>query len=701
VRQFHQPLCAVLAGSLTVLSTAQTANADITRISEIQIEPTQTGLELILSTRDASQQPQIFATARQNEWIADITNVQLDLENNAFRQENPAPGIQAVNVTQIDANTVRIVAVGDQAISGDIVQRAPEKITFAINPEPSNESNPPLRPDPDKNHSDQTARPDPSSRSETRSAEPVLVPDPDVTITGGSPPTVPPTLPRAIAPPVGDITVSSTDASPTVVNLGTDEVIPKLVLREAPVREVLSLLARAADLNLAFSDPDNPDQPQGSQTQGEIEQLDSMPTISLDVENESIQTVFNTVLELTNLEANRRGRTIFVGMQLPNSSRNLLIRSLRLNQVQVGVALNSLVAMGAESAVSRERLVTSVNAVPIRSLNEETDEAILQPAVTQSQTTTEQRLETQRVDYADSTPPLRGLLVFGDERTNMLTLAGTPQQIEIAAAQLTQLDIRRRQVSVNVRVIDVNLSATETFGGSFSFGINDVFVENNAGAMSVNINDFGDGGSEGNSRNAFAAELNAQIVNGNAKILTDPTLLVQEGQTATVALTQEVSTTTGTTTFSDTGEAISFEQDDPRAAGLTLAISIDRIDDNGFVALSVAPTITAPAGEQENPDGSITTLLSARSLQSGQVRLRDGQTLILSGIIQDSDRSSVTKVPILGDIPILGALFRSEERGNSRQEVIVLLTPQVLDDSGDASFGYRYTSDQTVQEMMR
>lgn len=695
MRQFHQPLCAVLAGSLTILSTAQTANADVTQISAIQIEPTQTGLELILSTRDASQPPQIFATARQNEWIADIANVQLELEGNAFHQENPAPGIQAVNVTQIDANTVRIVAVGDQAISGDIVQRAPEKITFAINPESPDESNPPLRPDPDTNRSDQTARPDPSSRSEARSAEPVLVPDPNVTITGGSPP-VPPTLPRAIAPPVGDITVSSTDASPTVVNLGTDEVIPKLVLREAPVREVLSLLARAADLNLAFSDPDNPDQAQGN-----IEQLDSMPTISLDVENESIQAVFNTVLELTNLEANRRGRTIFVGTQLPNSSRNLLIRSLRLNQVQVGVALNSLVAMGAESAVSRERLVTSVNAVPIRSLNEETDEAILQPAVTQSQTTTEQRLETQRVDYADSTPPLRGLLVFGDERTNMLTLAGTPQQIEIAAAQLTQLDIRRRQVSVNVRVIDVNLSATETFGGSFSFGINDVFVENNSGAMSVNINDFGDGGSEGNSSNAFAAELNAQIVNGNAKILTDPTLLVQEGQTATVALTQEVSTTTGTTIFSDTGEAISFDQDDPRAAGLTLAISIDRIDDNGFVALSVAPTITAPAGEQENPDGSITTLLSARSLQSGQVRLRDGQTLILSGIIQDSDRSSVTKVPILGDIPILGALFRSEERENARREVIVLLTPQVLDDSGDASFGYRYTSDQTVQEMMR
>ena len=316
--------------------------------------------------------------------------------------------------------------------------------------------------------------------------EDVLIPDPNVTITERSP--VSDTIPRAIAPPVGDIAVSATGSPSTTVSLDTTDLIPKLALREAPVREVLALLVRAAGLNLAFSDLSSLEQ---SQTSTQL--LSQTPTISLDIENESIQNVFNAVLELTNLEASRQGRTIFVGMRLPNNSRNLLIRSLRLNQVQVGVALNFLVAMGAESAVSRERLVTSVNAVPIQSLSTE-DNPVLKPAVTQTQTTTEQRLETQRVDYEDARPPLRGLLVFGDERTNMVTLAGTSQQIQIAAAQLTQLDIRRRQVAVNVRVIDVNLSATESFDGSFSFGINDVFVENNSGALTVNINDFGDGG---------------------------------------------------------------------------------------------------------------------------------------------------------------------------------------------------------------
>jgi type IV pilus assembly protein PilQ len=678
----------LLAGNLVVLS-APSVHAATVRITAIQLKPKPAGFDLTLVTSDFDQPPQIFTVVRQQEWIADIVNVQLALETgNYFQQENPAPGIDSVSVSQIDPNSVRVIVTSDTlALAGNVAQQTSGKISFDVysespmpaQPSASHEANP----------SGSAESPPPNDPSP---AEEALVPNPTITITGNTP--VPTTLPRAIAPPVGDIAVSATNTSPTTVDLETNEVIAKLVLREAPVREVLALLARAAGLNLAFSDPETPDQ-------NSPEETPTTPTISLDIENEPIQNVFNAVLEVTNLEANRRGRTIFVSTRLPNRSRNFLIRSLRLNQVQVGVALNFLVAMGAESAVSRERLVTSVNAIPIRSLNENEEEAILQPAVTQTQTTTEQRLETQRVAYQDAVPPLRGLLVFGDERTNMVTLAGTPQQIELAAFQLTQLDIRKRQVAVNVRVIDVNLSAIESFDGSFSFGINDVFVENNSGSLSVNINDFGDGGSEGNSRNAFAAELNTQIINGNAKILTDPTLLVQEGQTATVALTQEVSTTTGTTTFSDSGEVISFEQDDPRAAGLTLAIAIDRIDDNGFVSLSVAPTITAPAGEQENPDGSTTTLLSARSLQSGQVRLRDGQTLILSGIIQDSDRSSVTKVPILGDIPILGALFRSEERENTRREVIVLLTPEVLDDSGDASFGYRYTSGREVQEMMR
>ncbi|NJK27460.1 MAG: hypothetical protein HC925_01250, partial [Coleofasciculaceae cyanobacterium SM2_3_26] len=433
--------------------------------------------------------------------------------------------------------------------------------------------------------------------------------------------------------------------------------------------------------------------------------------------------VFNYVLRLNDLEANRVGRTIFVARRLPNSAKSLIVRNIRINQVSVNSALNFLVALGAETAVSRERLVTSVNAVPIAQL-----EGAQQSAITQTQTTTEDRVEIQRVDFVDSEPLLRGLLVAGDERTNSLTLVGTPRQIEVAIAQLVQLDVRRRQVAVNVKVIDIDLAALDRFSSSFSFGVDDTRFINQGG---IGILNFGsrspattippltapiqvDSGNLGTNVDAatgsfnfvrsFFAQLQAAVTNGSGKILTDPTVVVQEGQIAEVTLAEEVVTNFEFESTASGGVTTSNVTVETTPAGLTLSIQVDRIDDNGFVSLSVAPSITSPTatvGVEVAGNTNTITLLSIRSLSSGQIRLRDGQTLVLSGIIQDSDRTNITKVPILGDIPLLGALFRSTERLNERREVIVLLTPQIIDDSDRATYGYSYTPSREAQQFLQ
>jgi type IV pilus assembly protein PilQ len=140
-------------------------------------------------------------------------------------------------------------------------------------------------------------------------------------------------------------------------------------------------------------------------------------------------------------------------------------------------------------------------------------------------------------------------------------------------------------------------------------------------------------------------------------------------------------------------------------AGLILDLILDRIDDNGFVTLSVVPQITAPAGTQtitgQGGNSNQITLLARRVVESGKIRLRDGQTLILSGIIQESDRTEVSKVPILGDIPLLGALFRRTSNEKQRQEVIVLLTPRVINDNDQATWGYGYNPGSEAQQMLR
>lgn len=697
----------ILGTAAFVFLAAQPVWAQISQVTNVQLNPVNGGISVALKTSSGSR-PQVFTTKRGKALVADVINTQLRLpQGNSFRQDSPAPGIASVEVSQLDANSIRVTVTGSNNVpSSQPVVRSPNGITLRFSPSAGTIASAPTPTAP-------TSTAPPATTSAQPGQKPgVLVPNPEITIDGkpaqaagpGQPVSqAPPFLPRAVAPPVGDIAISNTDASPSSIDLGTQERVPRLVLRDAPVREVLSLLARAANLNLAYVGGQQSGAPQATSQ-----------TISLDIENEPVQDVFNYVLRLSGLEANRSGRTVFVGAKLPNATRDMVMRSLRLNQVSVGVALNFLVGLGAESAVSRERQVTSVDAVPVG--------AGAAP-ITQTQTTTETRVETQRVNYTDSSPLLRGLQALGDERTNAITLIGAPRLVEMAMAQLTQLDIRRRQVVVNVKIIDVNLNNIQDYNTSFSFGLGNSFISNDGGVATLNF-----GGSRPptssevrssvgngpptilNPISAFAAtpytftkslltSLQAQVTNGNAKILTDPTLIVQEGQQALINLTQEVVGNITLQTTDTSGGSRTERNIVKQNVGLTLNVKIERIDDNGFVSLSVAPTVSAPSGTTDTGNGSI-TLVAQRSLTSGLIRLRDGQTLILSGIIQDSDRTTISKIPILGDLPLIGALFRSTNRNNQRNEVIVLLTPQIMDDSENSSYGYNYTPSPEVRQIL-
>jgi type IV pilus assembly protein PilQ len=322
---------------------------------------------------------------------------------------------------------------------------------------------------------------------------------------------------------------------------------------------------------------------------------------------------------------------------------------------------------------------------------------------------------------------------------------------------LTRLDARRRQVALNVKIVDINLSNVDDLKSSFSFGTGNgiVGVDNGAAVYNyggynpakagqitggvtsqpivalpslgtgpfLDVNAAAPFGSDISGNivpraplsptdnpyqpgvinvtpgtattpsiatyalptafqipSKFLATLQAQIISGNGKILTDPTMVVQEGQSSKIKLTQEVfGGFEASTSVGAGGGTLVARKPIIKNAGLTLDVNVNRIDDNGFVSVGVSPTVSAISGTFPTGDGNI-TLLQERTLSSGEIRLRDGQTLILSGIIQESDRTTVNKVPILGDIPILGALFRSTNKSNQRQEVIVLLTPQILND---------------------
>ena len=138
-------------------------------------------------------------------------------------------------------------------------------------------------------------------------------------------------------------------------------------------------------------------------------------------------------------------------------------------------------------------------------------------------------------------------------------------------------------------------------------------------------------------------------------------------------------TANGSTQFENTREN----------AGLTLDLTVHKIDDNGYVAMNVNPSVSIPrpAGTQLGvPIFNIT----ARLLNSGSIRLRDRQTLVLTGVIQDNDREIVRKWPILGDMPFIGQLFRGLDSQREKQELVILVIPSIIDDEIGDSYGYGY-----------
>ncbi len=708
-----------LFGSALLALAAQPGQAAVTSITNVSLNPTDTGVEVVFETQGGDES-NVFTVNQGNTLVADITRAQLNLPNGGgFIQANPAPGISQITVAPLDANSVRVIVSGDGQPPSGVVATDNNQVVLSI----SNDGQVAQAPTPVPEEI--VTVPDPVAAPTVAQATPaapapevpapatpeVLVPNPDVIIDGNPVPQpqvqqAPPFLPRAVAPPIGDIAVAEGVPTFTTIDLGSNERIPKLLLRDAPAREVLSLLARTANLNLVFTPA--ADAPSGTADGAAADG----PSVSLDIENESVQDVFNHVLRVTGLQANRVGRSIYVGPTLPASAQNITARTLRLNQVDATVASNFLVALGAESAVSRERLVTSVNAVAVA------DGA---PPLTETQSTTVDQIETNRVDYEDSQTILRGLQVVADERTNSVTLVGRTDLVAIATEQLARIDLRRRQVAINVRVIDIDLNALDAFGTSFAFQTGDFGFVSSGGLGVLNIGAGVpsipvpptvpntapilprplSGPGNNNTSTNFLFQLLATVQNGNGKIITDPTLIVQEGQTATIQLTQDVVTNITSTIETTPSGNLTTQEIEQTPAGLILQIEVDRIDDNGFVSLSVAPSISAPTDTFSDGQGNTFFLLSERQISSGQVRVRDGQTLLLSGVIQESERSSVTKIPILGDIPILGALFRSNVTDNQRQELIVLLTPQILDDSDQSAFGYRYTPSEEVQEILQ
>ena len=448
---------------------------------------------------------------------------------------------------------------------------------------------------------------------------------------------------------------------------------------------------------------------QGSNT------ADSKRLISLNIKDISYKEAFNALIMASGLQAKLVDNIIYVG---PNVRRTVFAQRqtkiYQLNQVSADSAADYLANLGA-SVTKTYTIKTSVTAGATQS---ETVQG------SNSSSTTTEQAQTSVTVYGSTIGPLLGLLATTDDRLQKVTLIGDEETINIAVKYLEQLDKRNLQVALTVQILDINASNTDSLSNSFAKLIGDTFIVNDAGQLltyfgskipptagDVSLDPKPNPG-KSYSPQEFINVLSSRIVSSDTKVLASPTLMISEfpGETGGESVsfsnigsalnTGSIGRAKGNEAFVMVGNQVAINATREEGAstctydygleGLTFGARILGIDDNGYVTFTVSPAISGISETRDIASCGEISLLSTRRLDTGTIRVKDGNTLILTGVLDEGKTVRRTKLPILGDIPLLGAAFRSSGRINEKRELVILVTPRIVKDINNKIDGYGY-----------
>ena len=288
--------------------------------------------------------------------------------------------------------------------------------------------------------------------------------------------------------------------------------------------------------------------------------------------------------------------------------------------------------------------------------------------------------------------------LLADERTNALIIMASKGDMATLRAIIEDMDIMLSQVLVETVVLEIGLSDKLTTGidwvqRTFIVGDGDnmiAYAGRGGGGMAAPIDpltrnttsSFG-GPSGGISYYATFFGLNIDAViqaaatDSRTRTLASPVILTLDNKEATIEATRDQYFFKGKKYAGSNNDGVYYEDDvEMKSVGITVKVT-PRINEKGFVVMKIDEKIQNIAGTQRVNEGDW-PIVASRNL-SAEVAVQSGQTIVLGGLVQNSKIKSRSKIPILGDIPLLGRLFRSDNEEDTRSEVMVFLTPYVLD----------------------
>jgi general secretion pathway protein D len=255
----------------------------------------------------------------------------------------------------------------------------------------------------------------------------------------------------------------------------------------------------------------------------------------------------------------------------------------------------------------------------------------------------------------------------------------TPENADLIRGILDQLDRIPEQVMIETIIVEATLDSTTRLGVEWKFANERLFNSNTTGTGQT---DFGQQTSPpqqgfrytltGNNLNVF---LNAFKNDSRFQVLSTPRIFTSNNVEAQINISQRVPYVTNSRQDVNGNFTFNYSFED---VGIVLTVT-PRITSNGYVTMDVVQT----ANDLQGYTDFNAPIINQRAADT-TVSVRDGETIVLGGIIRSTVNATTRKVPLLGDIPLLGNLFKSTSRQKQKTELLVFLTPRVVRDPDEA-----------------
>lgn len=256
--------------------------------------------------------------------------------------------------------------------------------------------------------------------------------------------------------------------------------------------------------------------------------------------------------------------------------------------------------------------------------------------------------------------------IYIEERLNLVVIRDTPEAITLAEKLVSVIDVADSEVMLNIEVLEVSRSKLQELGIVYpnqfsviseSTGLTlDALKNLNASAIGVSPN----------------PAINFKKTVGDVNLLSNPRIRVKNNEKAKVLVGDKVPIITTTSTANvGVSENVTYVD-----VGLKLEVE-PKINLENFVSIKVGLEVSSLGDKTVTKNGATVYTIGTRNAAT-LLRLKDGETQILAGLIQDEDRKNAARVPGLGDIPILGRLFSNQEDKKTKTEIVLAITPRVL-----------------------